>query len=40
VGRNRWHELNPEPLHAIAHWTTDVATRHDKAPALRTGQNP
>jgi DNA-binding transcriptional ArsR family regulator len=40
VGRNRWHELNPEPLHAIAHWATDVAARHDKAPALRTGQNP
>jgi DNA-binding transcriptional ArsR family regulator len=35
VGRHRWHELNPDALHALAHWATDVAARHEKAPALR-----
>jgi DNA-binding transcriptional ArsR family regulator len=38
VGRHRWHVLNPDPLHAVAHWATDVAARHDKAPPLRTGE--
>ena len=32
VGRHRWHQLNPDPLHAIAHWAIDLAARHDKAP--------
>jgi DNA-binding transcriptional ArsR family regulator len=35
VGRHRWHELNPDALHALAHWAVDVATRHEKAPPLR-----
>jgi DNA-binding transcriptional ArsR family regulator len=33
VGRHRWHELNPDALHALARWAVDVAARHDKAPA-------
>jgi DNA-binding transcriptional ArsR family regulator len=33
VGRHRWHELNPDALHALAHWAADVAAPHDKAPA-------
>jgi DNA-binding transcriptional ArsR family regulator len=33
VGRHRWHELNPDALHALAHWAVDVAAPHDKAPA-------
>ncbi|WP_329475246.1 metalloregulator ArsR/SmtB family transcription factor [Kribbella sp. NBC_01484] len=35
VGRHRWHELNPDALHALAHWAIDVAARHEKAPPLR-----
>jgi DNA-binding transcriptional ArsR family regulator len=38
AGRHRWHELNADPLHAIAHWAIDLAARHDKAPPLRRGQ--
>lgn len=34
VGRHRWHELNPDALHALAHWATDVAARHEKAPGV------
>jgi DNA-binding transcriptional ArsR family regulator len=36
AGRHRRHELNPDALHAIAHWAADVATRHENAPALRS----
>lgn len=39
VGRHRWHVLDPDPLHAVAHWATDVAARHDKAPPLRPGED-
>jgi DNA-binding transcriptional ArsR family regulator len=35
VGRHRWHELNPDALHALAHWAVYVATRHENAPPLR-----
>ena len=42
VGRHRWHELNPDALHALAYWAIDVAARHEKAPALRRtpGEGP
>ena len=42
VGRHRWHELNPDALHALAHWASDVAARHEKAPPLRRtrGEGP
>ncbi|MEV5967350.1 metalloregulator ArsR/SmtB family transcription factor [Kribbella sp. NPDC051952] len=33
VGRHRWHELNPDALHAIADWAVDLAARHEKAPS-------
>jgi DNA-binding transcriptional ArsR family regulator len=34
VGRHRWHELNPDALHTLAHWAVDVAARHEKSPPV------
>jgi DNA-binding transcriptional ArsR family regulator len=36
IGRHRWHQLNPDALLAVAQWANDLASRHAKAPPMRT----